>query len=283
MEGMKVWKLLWYCLYMCDKLKNQQQLGEEMGRIIHSLNEEKAISFLSSFCKTMVREWGGLDKWRLDKFYHLSHSLLKEAFLFLQARNWSPDLLSKFLDCLTRDKEDGPLHPQFDKCLTLKLDISQNYFPLLLQVSSLSLPSTLSYSTLHLLLQPFFTLLSKERLENVKERMCEHLFEPLFALVDSKPESDAFPPKGVEIDLNKLVQTFAEMAISAQTRESNRKLIYQLRDKFNHLLEEKTGKKTDFSVFLLHDTPHVEINERKRKVEKRGTKELREKLNKRKK
>ncbi|GAB5576218.1 ribosomal RNA processing protein 1 homolog A [Prionailurus iriomotensis] len=70
-ELLKVWKGLFYCMWMQDKALLQAQ---------HL--------FLQTFWQTMNREWTGIDRLRLDKFYMLMRMVLNESLKALKMQGW---------------------------------------------------------------------------------------------------------------------------------------------------------------------------------------------------
>ncbi|KAF0988144.1 hypothetical protein HZS_7053 [Henneguya salminicola] len=91
-EMMKIWKGLFYLVWHCDKPINQSELCDSVGNIINihlEINKSNkfcidlVISFVSSFFLTMKREWSGIDRYRLDKFYMLFDCLTLSFFRIL--------------------------------------------------------------------------------------------------------------------------------------------------------------------------------------------------------
>ena len=68
-ELMKLWKGLFYCMWMSDKPLIQEDLAETIGSLIHSVEDrETAFMFFACSVKTLARDWAGIDTWRMDKF-----------------------------------------------------------------------------------------------------------------------------------------------------------------------------------------------------------------------
>jgi ribosomal RNA-processing protein 1 len=85
----KIWKALFYCMWMSDKPKIQQELAENLSKLIHSVPSiSLQMRFLQSFFKTIHREWHGIDGLRLDKFYRLIRKMLFQSFSLLGSVNW---------------------------------------------------------------------------------------------------------------------------------------------------------------------------------------------------
>lgn len=68
-ELMKLWKGLFYCMWMSDKPLIQEDLAETIGSLIHSVEDrETGFKFFASSIRTLARDWAGIDTWRMDKF-----------------------------------------------------------------------------------------------------------------------------------------------------------------------------------------------------------------------
>lgn len=66
---LRLWKGLFYCMWMSDKPLVQEDLTEEIASIIECLSKtSESIVFYGAFLKVMALEWFGIDQWRIDKF-----------------------------------------------------------------------------------------------------------------------------------------------------------------------------------------------------------------------
>ncbi|EPY88112.1 ribosomal RNA processing protein 1 A isoform 4-like protein [Camelus ferus] len=63
--------------------------------------------FLRAFWQTMNREWTGIDRLRLDKFYMLMRMVLHESWMALKTRGWEERQTEQLLELLTTEI----LHP----------------------------------------------------------------------------------------------------------------------------------------------------------------------------
>ncbi|NXS00258.1 RRP1B protein, partial [Oxylabes madagascariensis] len=69
-ELLKIWKGLFYCMWMQDKPLLQEELAANISQLIHVFqNTEARHLFIQTFWQTMNREWSGIDNLRLDKYY----------------------------------------------------------------------------------------------------------------------------------------------------------------------------------------------------------------------
>ncbi|KAM9253982.1 ribosomal RNA processing protein 1 homolog A isoform 3-T3 [Dugong dugon] len=105
---LKVWKGLFYCVWMQDKPLLQEELGRTISQLIHAFQTTEAqYLFLQTFWQTMNREWTGIDRLRLDKYYMLMRMVLNESLKALQMRCWEESHCEQLLRLLTAEI----LHP----------------------------------------------------------------------------------------------------------------------------------------------------------------------------
>lgn len=70
---MRLWKGLYYAMWMSDKPLVQEELAEDLGGLLHLFaTPEVSLQFYEIFLETMNREWYGIDQWRIDKFMMVS-------------------------------------------------------------------------------------------------------------------------------------------------------------------------------------------------------------------
>uniref|UniRef100_A0A8C0C1B4 RRP1B protein n=1 Tax=Buteo japonicus TaxID=224669 RepID=A0A8C0C1B4_9AVES len=80
-ELLKIWKGLFYCMWMQDKPLLQEELADNISQLIHVIqNTEARHLFIQTFWQTMNREWNGIDNLRLDKYYMLMRMILRQSF-----------------------------------------------------------------------------------------------------------------------------------------------------------------------------------------------------------
>ncbi|XP_059542615.1 ribosomal RNA processing protein 1 homolog A isoform X1 [Myotis daubentonii] len=103
-ELLKVWKGLFYCMWMQDKPLLQEELGRTISQLVHAFQTTEAQHlFLQTFWQTMSREWTGIDRLRLDKFYMLMRMVLKESLTALKMRGWEERQTEQLLELLTTE------------------------------------------------------------------------------------------------------------------------------------------------------------------------------------
>uniref|UniRef100_A0A665W6C0 Ribosomal RNA processing 1 n=1 Tax=Echeneis naucrates TaxID=173247 RepID=A0A665W6C0_ECHNA len=98
---LKLWKGLFYCLWMQDKPLLQAELSKQISTLIHSFHDSDGqFLYLESFLQTFKREWTGIDRLRMDKFFQLVRFMFRQTFELLKKTNWEMSMVSKFLQLL---------------------------------------------------------------------------------------------------------------------------------------------------------------------------------------
>ncbi|XP_063240493.1 ribosomal RNA processing protein 1 homolog [Bacillus rossius redtenbacheri] len=88
---LRVWKGLFYCMWMADKPLVQEELAEAISRLVHSGGDlDFAVSFTACCLRTMAREWAGIDHLRLDKFLMLVRRVVRQLLGACSREDWAP-------------------------------------------------------------------------------------------------------------------------------------------------------------------------------------------------
>lgn len=62
---LRLWKGLFYCMWMCDKAPVQEELATNLASIaINMPSTDTALLYSKSFFTIMEREWAGIDNLR---------------------------------------------------------------------------------------------------------------------------------------------------------------------------------------------------------------------------
>jgi len=250
---------------MSDKALVQQALASELANILLSIDQNAAsLEFLAGFWRTIVREWEGIDRLRMDKYYMLIRRFVNASFRLLMRCDWDSHHLQTYNDMLTK-KAAGPLCPDDNRVpLSLKYHLADVYLEELDKVltsyseasnSDDNHPSTPGppRAPLDTLIAPFLTLLARTPSNHTFERVMTTVLEPL--IQSFAPPGTAEPPSkkrrrllGTEmlslvdnscissspaatdkssIHQALLKQVFA-VASEQDTRDSNRRRLYKL-------------------------------------------------------
>jgi hypothetical protein len=65
-EMLKMWRGLFYCMWMSDKSHIQQELGEKLAHILEELTPERALLYWRCCWITFQKEWTGIDRFVMD-------------------------------------------------------------------------------------------------------------------------------------------------------------------------------------------------------------------------
>lgn len=136
---LKLWKGLFYCMWMCDKPLNQEELAREISSLIHCFcSTQLSFLFIDTFFQTISREWNGLDKFRLEKFLMFVRQMLRESFSLVCKLSWKLKQVKKLRIVL----EKTVLNATCEKIpLGLKLHVADIYLQELARVADGQLPS----------------------------------------------------------------------------------------------------------------------------------------------
>ncbi|KAH7330190.1 hypothetical protein BKA65DRAFT_508835 [Rhexocercosporidium sp. MPI-PUGE-AT-0058] len=80
LELLKLWKGLFYCMWMSDRPRTQQALANSLADLVSVLPPVSVIPFLRAFWQTMQREWTNIDVLRMEKFLLLARRYLGATF-----------------------------------------------------------------------------------------------------------------------------------------------------------------------------------------------------------
>jgi len=242
-EMAKLWKGIFYCFWMSDKPLVQQALASELAELILTItNTPSSLAFLRGFWETTVREWSGIDRLRIDKYYMLVRRFVNATFRLLMRTEWVDATIREYNDILI--KPGGPLCPSDIRVPTsLAYHLADIYLEELdkaVASSRLASPLPAPLSTLFF---PFFNLAARTSNNTTYKRVQSALLDPLFDALkpvhSDRPED--FPnilrnaclsnphTEGAmdSVMLRKvLLRQLFEVASDQHTRDSNRRKLY---------------------------------------------------------
>lgn len=210
LELRKLWQGLFYCFWMSDKPLVQQRLAGDLAALVlvrpsnssdgkageeggMTERAEGGLAFLEAFWDTLVAEWAGLDKHRVDKFYLLVRRFVASGFQLLAEEGWNAQAVKRFQGILGKF-DAGVLstnNPKVPDSLTYHLaDIYLDELEKVLEQlhdakmhtdeeeegeGELPLVPTLE------LLVPFVDALATAKSKAMYDRIWSNVFEPLLA------------------------------------------------------------------------------------------------------
>uniref|UniRef100_A0A3Q1G4L7 Ribosomal RNA processing 1B n=1 Tax=Acanthochromis polyacanthus TaxID=80966 RepID=A0A3Q1G4L7_9TELE len=176
-ELLKLWKGLFYCLWMQDKPLLQEELSKQISTLIHSFSDtDKQLLYLESFLLTFKREWTGIDRLRMDKFFQLVRFVFRQTFEALKRKNWESSAVSKFLEMLTAQL----LQSSSEAPCGLQLHILDLYLTELAIVGSAELTADQNLT----FIEPFCKTAAKTKNQTLFSAICRSIFS---TIIDQAP------------------------------------------------------------------------------------------------
>lgn len=198
-EILKLWKGLFYCMWMSDKPLIQEELAKTLSEMIHCFNKrDAALLFIQEFYETVNREWPRLDYLRMDKFMMFVRRFLHQTFEFLHKSGWDEELKEKVLEILNT----AVINPKKeDACMGFQMHFADIYVEELVKVAA----DELSGQQLTRFLVPYCHLLASSRSPGLRKTVIQRVFEFTMRLsesdeVDGSDSNDKFKNGGDEDD-----------------------------------------------------------------------------------
>ncbi|KAJ7706006.1 nucleolar protein,Nop52-domain-containing protein [Mycena rosella] len=256
----KLWKGIFYCFWMSDKPLVQQALATDLAELLLNITSvSSSLSFLSGFWETTVREWSGIDRLRLDKYYMLVRRFVNATFRLLGRSDWDKSACDRCNEMLTRP--GGPLCPTDIRVPTsLAYHLSDIFVDELEKALATASDPPILPAPLSTLLTPFFVMAARTPTSVTYKRIQSELFNPLLSALSSPQSIDADdqpPAKRMRLDpgvqqqyptlvsnacfdspsdgkiegavlRKKLLRRIFEIASEPDTRDSSRRKMYAL-------------------------------------------------------
>lgn len=231
-ELKKIWKGLFYCLWHSDKAHVQGDLINKLAGIMESLDAETSLAFFEVFLTTMRREWNGIDRLRLDKFYRLLRQFLVRVFTLLQKSKWDEETIGKYMGALV---EKSLLAKDQHPALGVNLHFAEIF------LEELRKFQPLSAGTLRLMLQPCYATLASASDKTLLKRVKENVFMPLLEeartfvnnmQAGTEVDENSFGPHVVSLPLGARI---FELASLEATPQANRKVLYEIHAEYTKL------------------------------------------------
>uniref|UniRef100_A0A8C3QNH1 Ribosomal RNA processing 1B n=1 Tax=Cyanoderma ruficeps TaxID=181631 RepID=A0A8C3QNH1_9PASS len=176
-ELLKIWKGLFYCMWMQDKPLLQEELAANISQLIHVFqNTESRHLFIQTFWQTMNREWNGIDNLRLDKYYMLMRLILRQSFEVLKRSEWDEGLVEPLLQLLMKEIMD----PDSNSPTGIKFHFIDIYLDELAKVGAKELTADQNLK----FIEPFCKIAAKSKDRRVLHAVATGVFE---MIVDQSP------------------------------------------------------------------------------------------------
>lgn len=227
---------------MSDKPLVQQALASELADLLLRINPrtsgdraaarlDAALAFLEGFWLALVREWNGIDRLRLDKYYMLIRRYVNASFRLSARAGWSTAAVDGINAIL--GAEHGPMSWE-DKSVPMSL--ATHLGDVYLQELDKVLADSEEPAPLVEILRPHIVLVARTRNSTLHRRLVESVFTPLLAALKDGGEFENIAAKstvdGEEVDARglraALLRALFNEAAQESTIESNRRKLYAL-------------------------------------------------------
>ncbi|CAJ1938234.1 unnamed protein product [Cylindrotheca closterium] len=213
----------------------------------HCRGAHLASIFIRTFLRTIRREWGGMDKYRVDKFYTLMRLYLHEVFKYMATRHWNLGIIRLFNDAIFEEVLSQTPNGLRYHLIDITLDE--------LARANAKAPMPLTEATFLDTLEPYFAMcqtgsnddtLQARVLEKVVEKFLdEYSVISENALANDTNEGDDSNPIFDQVHVGSVAQFIFELASDPETNDRYRKSLYDMHKKYMRRL-----KKVGFDVEL---------------------------------
>lgn len=244
-ETLKLWKGLFYCMYMADKPLFQEHVAEEICSLIHYINnEEDCKSFVRAGFLTFAREWNGIDVFRIEKYMMFVRRFLRHIFTHLKASDWN---LKKVL-AYTHILEMTVVCPDDDVNKT-SLGLKTHVCEIILEELAKIGGENLQHRVIMAVIQPYFKVLAltkiKAYIKFVREGIIHHLIRQSYS---AEEEEEAEEEESITVEINKTAPETGDKVMDD--------IMCEERDEAAMVLDPRAGKvdaylpqlKVDFSL-----------------------------------
>ncbi|NWV31698.1 RRP1B protein, partial [Grantiella picta] len=227
-ELLKIWKGLFYCMWMQDKPLLQEELAANISQLTHVFqNTEARHVFIQTFWQTMNREWNGIDNLRLDKYYMLMRLILRQSFEVLKRNEWDEGLVEPLLQLLIKEVMD----PDSNSPTGIKFHFIDIYLDELAKVGAKELTADQNLK----FIEPFCKIAAKSKDRCVLHAVATGIFE---MIVDQSPFA-------IEDLMKELGTNSDEEDVSEEGKQGNEEVLKTKADRFLSRKSAQSSEKTE--------------------------------------
>eukprot|EP00980_Cylindrotheca_fusiformis_P001527 scaffold346_cov116-Cylindrotheca_fusiformis.AAC.41 len=208
--------------------------------IPHCRGAHLASLFIRTFFRTVRREWGSMDKYRVDKFYTLIRMYMHEVFKYMATRHWNLGIIRLFNDAI------------FDEVLNktpngLRYHLIDVTLDELAKVNATA-PMQLTEATFLDTLEPYFAMcqtgagddtIQERVLEKVVARFLEKYSVVRDELLDEGNEKASEDSLTFEqVHVGSVAQFIFELGSDPETKDRYRKSLYEMHKTYMRQLKK---------------------------------------------
>ncbi|KAH8281402.1 hypothetical protein KR054_000309 [Drosophila jambulina] len=155
-DFMRIWKGLYYTMWMSDKPLVQEELAEQLAQMVDSFggNTTCSLAYFSAFMRTMCQEFFGIDQWRMDKFLMLVRRMLRYMLRLLKQSKWSAELVNSF---------NGRMQQSVLSEQPKSRGLTMHYLDIFFEELAKAADGEISAAQVNVFLRPFVTYVATQR------------------------------------------------------------------------------------------------------------------------
>merc|ERR1719440_844425 len=173
LEFMKLWKGLYFGMWMADKRPIQQELSVGVALLLNDVPREKQAMWIDTFWETMQAAWEKLDVHRISKYLLFVRIIIAEAFKVMRTAGWPlkemRSLGNTFTQATPLHAKDGPNAHSVGLMLQFTRIFWEELRP---QLEAASAPK----KAILALLEPFCVIAEGSAIDSVVKHIHEHMF-----------------------------------------------------------------------------------------------------------
>jgi hypothetical protein len=223
-----------------QRLQEQEEEDEIPDELVqHCRGAHLAALFVKTFFRTIQREWGKMDKHRIDKFYTLVRLVLREIFSYMAARHWNRGIVFLFNDIL---REEVLFQvPNGLRCHLIDITMEE------LATVNMKAPMFLTEATFLDCLDPYFALAQNSDDSMVQGRVMNNIFAKFLDEYSVVSENEETEKVMDQVHVGTIAKFLFELGSDLDTQERYRKSLYDMHKKYLKRLK-KVGKDVELDV-----------------------------------
>lgn len=205
----------------------------------HCRGAHLASLFVRTFFRTIRREWGNMDKYRVDKFYTLTRLYLAEVFKYMATRHWNLGIIRLFNDGIFEEVLNQT--PNGLRYHLIDITLEE------LAKANAKAPMPLTEATFLDTLEPYFAMCQTgagdESIQaRVLERVVEKFLDDYSVVSENALKEDDDKEVGDslifdQVHVGSVAQFIFELASDPETNERYRKTLYDMHKKYARRLK----------------------------------------------
>lgn len=230
---LKIWKGLFYCMWYSDSYPVQESLAETISDILYCFKDQNfGMMYVKTFFDEMGREWLGIDRLRLDKFYLLVKKMLFNTLEYVGKGGWMENSLSLFSNnlesfILSKSYPDG-----------LKIFLAEK----ILESIQITFQKNININFLNgkqilLLLRPFINYFMHADCEAVSQAVKQDILELLPTIRIIRYDETTKKKKRIVFSLEEVSQYLFETGSKQEVNTKNRKTLFSFAERYQGLGE----------------------------------------------